>query len=472
MMSVASLLSSPHRVWAVAAVTYGALMLVSATNVVDPMVRSDDFPALLGLPDQFYTKTLSEGRWVNYWWHQRGFLWPAWLNFALYQFFGALFAAGVAVTVCNKKTHSGYVIALALLVAISPPAFFITFWFNTLIPASALLALFAVLACYLPAGTMRWLLLPFVPLTLMAYTTYPFSLLAICLMADGVVRSWRDLAFTLSVFIAAFTLGMLLIYTLNYAEHGVFGLQMAEWRKPQQVVDWLSLRRNFVQYELALKSAGKMLSLHVPYFILIHILAFWSALYYLSKVEKWLTIYWIFGIGIGMGLLTLQSIGSGVWLPARTIGFVWVFYVILCVKFALYGQKVGGLAARISRNAIFFFVGIYFMLTASIYFPFAQLQSSTRSLAETVGTKGAAIYIVGDYKVFNLGERAVIQHTYGLSYRLTYLTGRPAFVCEEFTERCAEAIADDELAEPTDETQIIQRGDDTIVVLPKAAPSQ
>ena len=79
-------------------ITYAALMLASFANLLDPMIRHDDFPALLAAPDGYYIKTLEEGRWVNYLWHLRDFTPPAWVNFTLYQVLWAVFGAALAVT--------------------------------------------------------------------------------------------------------------------------------------------------------------------------------------------------------------------------------------------------------------------------------------------------------------------------------------------------------------------------------------
>ncbi|MEL6435067.1 MAG: hypothetical protein AAFQ28_14845, partial [Pseudomonadota bacterium] len=69
----------------IACVALLAVFCVSLPNLADPMIRFDDYPAYFADPTHFYMKTLSEGRWVNYWWHLRGFVTPSWANFALYQ---------------------------------------------------------------------------------------------------------------------------------------------------------------------------------------------------------------------------------------------------------------------------------------------------------------------------------------------------------------------------------------------------
>lgn len=154
---------------------------MSLPNILDPMIRYDDYPALFAEGDLFWEKTLNEGRWVNYLWHLRGIVTPAWLNFGAYQALWALFAAATATVVMR---HSGFTFlkaTLALLILVSPSALLISLWFNTLLPGLALVALFSLLACKLSSRNINLLLPIFVVLTFMAYTTYPLLLLVICL---------------------------------------------------------------------------------------------------------------------------------------------------------------------------------------------------------------------------------------------------------------------------------------------------
>jgi len=173
--------------------TYAVLILASGPQVLDPMVRHDDFPALLADPSGFYIKTLEEGRWLNFWWTLRGWVSPAWINFAVYQFFWAIFAGAAAVNACGRKEELWYVIALSLMIAVATPALLVSLWFNTLIPGLGLVALFALLATFLDPVRTRLLLLVFVPATLMSHTTYALLLLAVCLTTREAPRSWRDL---------------------------------------------------------------------------------------------------------------------------------------------------------------------------------------------------------------------------------------------------------------------------------------
>ena len=52
-------------------VTLVVTLIMSGTNLLDPMIRWDDYPALFGQEELFWSKTLHEGRWLNYVWHLR-----------------------------------------------------------------------------------------------------------------------------------------------------------------------------------------------------------------------------------------------------------------------------------------------------------------------------------------------------------------------------------------------------------------
>ena len=97
-----------------------AVLVISAPNLIDPMIRFDDFPALFGDAESYWHKTKDEGRWLNYLWHLRGITTPAWLNFALYQVLWALFAAFLAIAALpDTSNRVWFTTVLALLVLVA-----------------------------------------------------------------------------------------------------------------------------------------------------------------------------------------------------------------------------------------------------------------------------------------------------------------------------------------------------------------
>ena len=186
-----------------------SVMIMSGLNLADPMIRHDDYPALFADAPAFWNKTLHEGRWLNYIWHLREAITPAWLNFAVYQTSWALFVAALAVVFTGPKGANWFTVVLALLMMVSPSAMLISMWFNTLMPGLAIVALFAMLACRVSGRTLRVLLPGFVIISFMAYTTYPLLLLAVCI-AKTEDRSRRDLFGLMLLFCASFALAVVM----------------------------------------------------------------------------------------------------------------------------------------------------------------------------------------------------------------------------------------------------------------------
>lgn len=191
-----------------------AVFAISLPNLSDPMIRYDDYPALFADGDLFWEKTLNEGRWVNYIWHLRKVVTPAWLNFAIYQALWALFAATLATVIVRQKGLTFFKGTLALLILVSPSALLISLWFNTLLPGLGLVAIFGLLACRVSNRTLNLLLPIFVVATFMAYTTFSLLLLAVSLFRQD-ERSIPKLIGLGALFTISFVAAILLTYTIN-----------------------------------------------------------------------------------------------------------------------------------------------------------------------------------------------------------------------------------------------------------------
>ena len=209
-------------------VTYLSMVfVVTPTYVIDPFIHFDDYPTLYLFKDGYYEKTLTEGRWVNYLWFFRGILTPAWLNFQLFLALWSLFVAASS-TLIFRRGDLRIALILAVFLAHSPQTTLIAGWFNTLIPGLLIMASFTVLALFVTPRTSTRLLWLYVPLSVQAYTPYPFLLFALCLLRDDRDLTLSDLVWITLTFIGSFILGLLIIYSLNYAVHGVFGVELGE----------------------------------------------------------------------------------------------------------------------------------------------------------------------------------------------------------------------------------------------------
>lgn len=418
--------------------TFLALLMVSFPNLADPFLRHDDYPALLAAPQAFYEKTLHEGRWVNYWWHLRSLLTPAWLNFTVYQMFWAIFCTATAVITCGPKAQRMHVALLAVLIALAVPSTLISLWFNTLLPGVAIITTYALLAVWLPQRSMRLLLFVFVPISLMAYTTFPIMILTICLVAHGQERSWRDLFTLMGIFLASFALGMLTIYTMNYVEHGVFGIPMADWRDPNPARDLASLMVNIETAASALWTSLDMWAFESrPLLMVLAAIALMSTAM-LIRYDRWLLIYITAGLSVGLGLLILQVILSGIGLPARTTGFAWMLLMIAAVRAMALALEHKERAGKLMMLALLAITASYVMKTSTQYASYVAWQQDTRAFAAALGGSDKHVYVTGDYNTLASAQEAFVQEPRALRMRMHYLTGRWFTDCLETPADCPE----------------------------------
>lgn len=451
---------------AVIAITFVVLMLASGPQALDPMVRHDDFGALLADPKDFYIKTLEEGRWLNYWWHLRGWITPAWLNFAIYQLFWATYAGAAAVNACNRNVPFRYVLAMALMIVVSVPALMISTWFNTLIPGLGIVALFALLACRFSASTMRLLLLIFVPLTLMAYTTYPLLLLAICLTTHGLQRSRRDLLTLMGLFIVSFAIGILLTYTLNYLEHGVFGIPVASWREPTPAHDLTSAIANLDLVLEFFKKSALNLSFGNTAVMAVQGLVLIGGFFYLARVKPWLTLYIMTGLVAGIGLQCLQIIMIGAVVPTRALSFVWVLYSIMCVNVAIASRNNGKLVPNVIWSFLLINITVFLIWMWERYSTYTSWQTDTRELAIQTGIGDGPVYVLGSYEMIPSADTAGIMGYRGLQLRLKYLTRREVFICDETPDVCENLSVDEQADVTGSKPDVRQMKDWTEIHLP------
>ncbi len=416
---------------------FGALVLVYLLLVSDPFVRHDDFPALLGTFEMAYAKTLDEGRWLNYWWQFRPVLWPSPVNFLLYLTAWALFSASTAVILLDREVGGWYKGYLALFVSLSVPAFLISLWFNTLLPGVWVIALYALAAVFLSHRAALALLLPAVPLSFMAYPSYPFLLLTLMLLSRKAPKTYKSMAVTLGVFVVSLALGVLAVYTLNYIYHGVFGIPVAEWRSPTEVNSVADLLENIHKQGdfllFSLKQIGGGVANHgmvMPFLF----------------AGSWvLTFFWNRYVAIGIlvavivGLIPLvgKALMSGVQVPLRTLGWVWVLFGFSLVSVAVHLSKTPGRWLSVTRITILYVIFFKLLIIGKgTYLFLTPWQNTTRELADEIPKGTENIYVYGNYLGLEGAPEADVQASRGLRLRLVYLTGAEVFICDEKPEEC------------------------------------
>ena len=443
--------------------TFLGVLIVTGVNLLDPMVRHDDFPALLAEPTGYYTKTLYEGRWINYLWHLRGVVTPSWLNYLIYQLSWAIYASCVAHLALGVRGPLWHRVALALLITLGPPALLISLWFNTLVPGLGLVALYAWLCTQLSERASRRLLLVFVPLTLMTYTTYPLFLLVICLVRADTQRSFRDLVGLLALFVASFALGMIAIFTLNQFAHGVFGVPMAPWRNGTPAHDLASALENTRALGVFFYETARVAGFGSMPLAWANLAMLAVASVFVGREDPWRVLYALSALVVGLGLVFVQTVKSGITLPVRVNGFSWAIYAVLLTLMVAQLSRQGGLPERLCRNLLLFVVLAYMAGSIKQYIIYRAWQGQTWDIAQQIGSGPEPLLVTGTYKSLVEADRAGIQKPRGLRLRLTYLTGRTVFTCEEKPERCA-ALPPEVLADLSPGETAIARHDGQVIL--------
>ncbi|MFV1495076.1 hypothetical protein VWY34_06415 [Phaeobacter sp. JH20_02] len=419
------------------AVAFFGLLIAAVFQLPDPLIRHDDYPALFGDAETYYVKTLMEGRWVNYLWHLRETLLPSWANYLIYNGLWAVVLGCLAHNALGAGAPLWRKGAVALIAGLSAPALLISLWFNTLIPGMAILAIYALATTQLSDRACRWLLVPFVPLALTAYTTYPFFLLALCLTRADTQRSARDLASLLGLFILCFALAMASIYTLNYLFHGVFGIPMAEWRMPKPAHDLASLLANIGLIGDFLGSSASLVSFHFLPLTVFQVALFGWAVWLVGRSDPWRAIYPLAGICLGMGLIFVQTIKTGITLPPRVSGFVWLYYAVLLGLLSQELAARGGVWDRIGRNLLAFVALIYLAFNLLQHRDVTAWQADSRRMADQILAVEGPIYVTGTYLSLPSGKKSGLQHDLSVAFRLTQLTGRDVVICAMTPTACA-----------------------------------
>ncbi|WP_413719772.1 hypothetical protein [Silicimonas sp. MF1-12-2] len=418
--------------------TFALLLAVYWANLPDPFVRHDDFPFVLGMPEVYYEKTLNEGRWLNYLFLVKPFLVPPAVGMLLYLVAWSVFAAAFAVHSFGPKVDifPGARLLLAFLIALTPQMFEIGQWFNTILPGTWVLAVFGLVCLFAPRRIAIFSMLIFVPLGFSAYNTFPFYMLAMLLCRLDQDRSLRDLASVLALFVVSFAIGMYGTYALNWYAHGVFGIEEAEWRRPNYVESLSDLGENagvlvhflanlLYAYGFNSKLAGFLIFAVSTLSVLV-----------LLRYDRMLTLYAFCPVVLGLGLLSGYALMTGINVPVRATAFLWfVASFSLIVSMQILSVS---LLSRAVLGMLLFAVLAFWAYRENWSFRLLQVwQASTYSLSQRVPAESERIVVFGHMAMIDGAAIAGIQSFNGLGYRLRYLTGKPTVTCWTEETRCS-----------------------------------
>jgi len=425
---------APAQVALVWALTFGALYLAIPGLFTDPFIRHDDYAALLGRADVYAGSTLAEGRWLNYWWALRPFLFDHQAIFALFHAFWALTAALLAGALFPDDRAPWRMALASVAFAFSPPMMNTALWPGTLLPGLALTAVYAAVVAY---GSMRarvWALPPFVILTLMSHGSFPLLMLAMALITPG-WRDAREIARIVILFGASFAAGTALIFTLNWASYGVFGLRIDAWRGATPARDLAGALEMLGRFANEALWGHTESMLHVPFPVAAAGLG--AALAILLAVDRGAAARVLLIVAVVFGLQSTQAVVTGLLTPFRGQFPIWAAVVAMPLLGWRASQSIG-------RSAFFGAILLALIAIGNWHWglfetKFAPYQAATRDLAAATAVldpSGAAtLFIVGDSREIPGGDQT--QSSNALRYRLEMLTGRNVVMCVREPDVCA-----------------------------------
>ena len=425
----------------VCAAAFATLLCVSGYDqIVDPFIRHDDYPAFLLRPELYYHKTLTEGRWVNYWWQLRPFSSAAYLNQLIYLLGWAVFCGCTAVHVFGTG-FKFYAILLAILLATSPQATEMSLWFNTLIPGVWIIAFYSILALMLPPLWGAVLLLVFVPLSLMAYSTYPLLLLGICMIRHDQPKTNNSLLLILAVFVVSFVLGLTTTFALNYLNHGVFGLEMADWRHPNPAKDFASLFGNLPKAFQFITGTLESTGFGNGLIAIVHILTLIASAIVLFAKSFREALFILVAMCMGFGLLVAHVLLEGTVVPFRATMFYWALFAVFAAKAACALHLSAPLIASFGRIALLCLAMISIILANNFISRQSTWQSETRRIAAQIPYDASKVFIYGSRWSLPGALEAQIFDDKGLRFRLLHLTGVDTRICHEEPDICSEVVS-------------------------------
>ena len=400
---------------------------------------------------------------MNYWWHLRPFDTPAWLNHAVFLLGNALYGAALSLRAFGSDRLRLAALTAALIV-LGPQTVLMTGWFNTLIPGIWIAAAFAVLTLPFGLRVCRLLLFLFVPLTLIAYSTYPLLLLLVCLLHRDAGRNLGEFIKTMAAFAAAFAFGMVVMFGLNWLIHGVFGLRYVSWRSATPahnlagVIANLPLLRDFLSWTFSGLGFGH------AWLAAANMVAFFIALIVIAQRRPVEALSILTGALAGLLLLSVLSLKDGVYIFFRSTQFVWAAYAIALARaVVLSGSEprarhlAAALVATTAASAVY---------TAMVHRVLIPFQQETRRIAAAIPNGAAEVRIFGSFNDLPEAVAANIQHDDAIRFRIWMLTGLPTIACSTEPETCANPQPPLKLPKPGEPTTVEARGTIAFIQLP------
>ena len=425
------------QVMVIWALTMGAYWAALPELLADPFIRHDDYAALRGRADVYYGSTLSEGRWLNYWWALRPVFFDHQAVFTAFLALWALAATLFSAVIFPNDRFPWRMALGALIVGFCPPMINIALWPGTLLPGMALVAGYAAILACGSLSARFWILPLFVIPALMSHGSFPLVMAVMALLAPGWVAGRRGGAQMIgfaALFGASLAIGTALIFSVNWSVHGVFGVKIDDWRGATPAQDLASAAEMVVRYiNQLMVNLENMFHVTLPILSAVLVAAFIM----LQSVDRGAAKRVFFALAIVMGVQAAQAVATGLLTPFRGQFPLWIVFAampLLALRAA--GQAVARFAIIVVAAAFLTVGSWHWRLFETTFSPY---QAATRAIAMDVAavdpSRNATLFVRGDARELPNGEET--QSSNALGYRLELLTGRDVVMCSLNPEDCA-----------------------------------
>lgn len=316
-------------------------------QLTNPYIRHDDWEFMLSaIPPELphhgtaWDKTLSEGRWGNYYWssliasklsiHANYLLFI--IGYSLFSWTTSYFLMNLQNDNKQKAYLSSNTCILigALLIFFNPIYADLSFWPATLTLSVWLGFLFTLILASIHhhndgiSKKICSLMLVFSLLT-MSYAPLIASLFLILSIS---AKNYKELLKFSILYYIFYVIGVIAIHILNYSFHDYFGVQVADWRHPNPIKNINDIFENF---DKARHSFGVFYRENKIYYLLALAL---SILAFIQKNYRAMQL--ITALLVVLFLESALLIYTGVDYVARSTIFIWMFFsllILLTIKF-------------------------------------------------------------------------------------------------------------------------------------------
>lgn len=296
--------------------------MLATGQLSNPFIAHDDYDWLNAQSfgqgfESPWSKSFSEGRWIEYLWSLVSINLGINEAFALYLLLYSCLCFIIAKLI---RGRAGILIALTIFFA--PMGADAMLWPVTQIPALAIY-IFAFLLLGLADSDVKKVAT--LPLAVIGgFLSYP-AFLPVLLLCYGMIFSGsiRGAIVGLGAYTTSFFTAVIVAFTLNYIFHGHFTIHPAPWRNATPLFDNGTLYNNFVRY---LKYYDGIIKLW-PALV---VSAFCYAIcFFTNTYRRRCTIVLLYGVTILLMEAALCII-SGVDLPMRSSTWVWILLLAPC----------------------------------------------------------------------------------------------------------------------------------------------